>query len=427
MGGYVLMALVVHAVVHNGLLPFPWVVANPNSVVPLCYLYIPIYWLCKEGKATDAHPPGCHTTIPRTETFTGQIFGADGGLSTLLPRRSRRATPSKEIPDMNPDVSSCTIVGAGLSGLAAAGRLQDAGVRVTVFEREETVGGRMRTDRLGSAVFDSGAQFFTVRGDSFREMVESWVSAGVAEVWTRGFADAEGNHNEDGYPRYRGVGGMAAIAGHLARDLDVRTGAEVEEIRPAGRAWRVVASGSEHEADALVLAMPAPAALALVDRSGVNLPSDARRDLERIAYEPCIAVMAALDGEGAAPRPGGVQIGGEPLFWVADNRRKGISEAPAITIHAGPEFSREHANTDDARVTQLLLEAAKGYLGGAGVRETAVRRWAYSMPSEPFGERFVHIDVPLPLLFCGDAYAGPKVEGAITSGLAAAERLLGGC
>ena len=322
-------------------------------------------------------------------------------------------------------LSSCAIVGAGLSGLVAAKTLRDAGVRVLVFEKEEKVGGRMRTDRVGSGVFDHGAQFFTVRGDRFGKMVEGWISAGVAEVWTRGFADAEGNHNEDGYPRYRGVGGMTTVAEYLAEGLDVRTGTEVGELHPAGRGWKVAAGGSDHDADALILAMPAPQALALVDRSGVGLPSDARWDLEGIVYEPCIALMAVLDGGGAVPEPGGVQIGGEPLFWVADNRRKGISEVPALTIHAGPEFSREHATTDDARVTQLLLEAAQGYLGGAGVRRTAVYRWVHSMPAEPFKDEFVHVEGPPSLLFCGDAYAGPKVEGAVMSGLAAAERLLG--
>src|SRR5919106_245228 len=143
-------------------------------------------------------------------------------------------------------MESCVIVGAGLSGLAAARALQDAGVRVTILEKEEKVGGRMRTDRIGEGVFDHGAQFFTVRGERFGEMVEGWLSASVAEEWTRGFADASGVKNEDGYPRYKGVRGMTAIAEHLARGLDVRTGAEVSGLQWSERGWKAVARSSTH-------------------------------------------------------------------------------------------------------------------------------------------------------------------------------------
>jgi predicted NAD/FAD-dependent oxidoreductase len=142
---------------------------------------------------------------------------------------------------MPPTIESCIIVGAGLSGLLAARTLQDAGTRVTVLEAEAKVGGRMRTDRVGGGVFDHGAQFFTARGDRFTEMVEAWQAAGVAAVWSRGFADAEGNRNEDGYPRYMGVGGMTAIAEYLARGLDVRTGVEVRRISTDGGGWKAVA------------------------------------------------------------------------------------------------------------------------------------------------------------------------------------------
>jgi predicted NAD/FAD-dependent oxidoreductase len=123
------------------------------------------------------------------------------------------------------------------------------------------------------------------------------------------------------------------------------------------------------------------------------------------------------------PEPGGAQIGGDPLFWIADNRKKGISEVPAVTIHAGPEFSREHAHSDHATVARLLLEEAKEYVG-TGVKATAVHRWEHSMPLDPHEEPFVYLEGPPSLVFCGDAYAGPKVEGAILSGLATAEKLL---
>ncbi|HLL38263.1 MAG TPA: FAD-dependent oxidoreductase [Rubrobacteraceae bacterium] len=323
-------------------------------------------------------------------------------------------------------MESCLIVGAGLSGLIAARTLSDAGVRVTVLEREHKVGGRMRTDLVGEGVFDHGAQFFTVRSERFEEIARGWLSAGVATEWTRGFADPQGKHQEDGHPRYKGTRGMTGITEHLAHELDVRTGTEVRELRRNGRndrGWEVVAGSATHEADALVYTAPAPAALALIDHNGVYLPFEAREALESISYEPCIAVMALLDGPGQVPEPGGVQIGGDPLFWVADNRRKGISEASAVTIHAAPEWSREQMREDDEKIVALLLEEAKDYIG-TGVRATAVYRWEYSMPNSPHEELVIYVEGPPPLVFCGDGYAGPKVEGAVLSGLAAAEKLL---
>lgn len=317
----------------------------------------------------------------------------------------------------------CAVVGAGLSGLTAARKLEEAGLHVAVLEKEGKVGGRMRTDLLNGGVFDHGAQFFTTRDERFETMVNGWVSAGVAEVWTHGFADASGEKQEDGYPRYKGTNGMTAVAEYLARGLEVWVDSKVTCIDAGPQGWEVVAGKLTYAADALVLAVPVPPALALIDNNSVSLPPQARRALADIKYDPCIAVMVLLDGPGSVPEPGGVQVGDDPLFWVADNRKKGISEAPALTIHAGPEFSREHAECDDAIVARLLLEEAKDYVG-TGCEVTAVYRWEHSWVTEPHEEPFVFVEGPPPLVFCGDAYAGPKVEGAVLSGLAAAERLL---
>jgi renalase len=320
-------------------------------------------------------------------------------------------------------MQSCVVVGAGLSGLTAARKLEEVGVRVTVLEKEDKVGGRMRTDLLGGGVFDHGAQFFTVRDGRFEALVEGWVSAGIAEVWARGFADASGQQQEDGYPRYKGTHGMTAVAEHLARGLDVRTGSKVTGLEANPRGWKVVAGELTYSADALILATPVPLALRLIDNQDVSLPAEVRRALEGIGYDPCIAVLALLDGPGSVPEPGGVQIGDDALFWVADNRKKGISETPAVTIHAGPGFSRAHADRDDATAAGLLLKEARGYVG-AEIQATAVYRWEYSWVVDPHEEPFVFVEGPPPLVLCGDAYAGPKVEGAVLSGLATAERLL---
>ncbi|MBV9454841.1 MAG: FAD-dependent oxidoreductase [Rubrobacter sp.] len=320
-------------------------------------------------------------------------------------------------------MKSCIIVGAGLAGLTAARILKDTGVRVKVLEKVDRVGGRMRTDHLQEGVFDHGAQFFTVRDERFERMVATWISAGVAEIWTHGFADQNGKQHDDGHPRYRGAHGMTTIVEHLACDLNVQTRAEVTHLRADDRVWKVFTGDLSHTADALVLTAPVPSTLALVDGSSITLPIKARKALESINYEPCVAVMALLEGPSGVPEPGGVQIGGEPLFWVSDNQKKGISEVPAVTIHAGPEWSREHMRSDDDAIVRLLLEEAKGYVG-MKIKATAAYRWKHSMPLEPYEEAFVYVEGPLPLIFCGDAFAGSKVEGAVLSGFAAADKLL---
>jgi phytoene dehydrogenase-like protein len=50
------------------------------------------------------------------------------------------------------------VAGAGLAGLTAAARLAEHGADVTVFEREPTVGGRVRTDRHDGHLLDRGFQ-----------------------------------------------------------------------------------------------------------------------------------------------------------------------------------------------------------------------------------------------------------------------------
>jgi renalase len=325
--------------------------------------------------------------------------------------------------------NSCVVVGAGMSGLLAARELQAAGWRVVVLDEGREVGGRMATRRVGDGTFDSGAQFFTVRSERFEKLVEEWLWTGEVREWSRGFADAEGRYNEDGHPRYRGSEGMASIPKHLARGLDVRTGEKVVEINARDEGWEVNAeSGTCETGAALLLTAPVPRSLALVEARNYVLPEEARRRLERISYAPCLALLALLDGPTGVPEPGGVQVKGEPLDWIGDNRRKGISEAPGITIQAGPVWSREHFEADEAEITASLLAFAGERLGSdlsSRVVQTSLSRWRYSWVTQSHLDSCLVAAHEPPLLFAGDAFGEAKVEGAALSGLAAADRLLG--
>lgn len=332
------------------------------------------------------------------------------------------------------DSTSCLVVGAGLAGLTAAGILHRAGIPTRVLEANPTPGGRLATLKVdhradNAAVFDHGAQFFTVREEAFATIVESWLETGVVIEWSRGFATADGSYYADGHPRYRGREGMASIAGHMAPGLDISFDQRVAHLAVrAGRWHATTANDRRYSARSLILTPPAPQSLALLETSSITIPAPIRQALAQITYEPCIALLVQLDRPSGIPEPGGMWPLGEPLAWIADNHRKGISAAPgAVTLHAGPGFSHAFWEAPDDEVSHRLIEAARPWLGAKVLRSQVrsyVHRWPYSKPLWTHSERFLYSDQPAPLLFAGDAFAGPRVEGAVLSGQAAAARLL---
>lgn len=317
------------------------------------------------------------------------------------------------------------VIGAGLSGLLAASTLHAAGRRVLVLDKARGVGGRLATRRLDPHTGDHGAQFFTAHDPRFKECVASWEAAGAVVRWSTGFTAPDGTLRDNGVPRYRGVPGMTGIAKHLARGLDVRTGSRVVRLAASEGLWTAtLEDGSLHTARAVLLSAPVPQSLALLAAGGVSLPEPAGTDLANIDYAPCLTLLAELDGPSRVPEPGGLWMSGEPLLWITDNLKKGVSTGPAtlVTIHGGQEFSREHWEVPEATVATAMLAAAEPWLGNP-VRRTQLHRWRYSVPLRVHPEPCVVLDAPALIGFAGDAFGGPRVEAAAISGLSAGAAL----
>ncbi len=313
------------------------------------------------------------------------------------------------------------IIGAGMSGMAAAADLVRAGRRVRVVEKGRGVGGRMSTRRMGEAVADHGAQFVTTRGERFRGMMAEWVERGVAAEWCRGFAE-----QADGHSRWCGREGMKMLPCQFADGVDVWLQAQVESIAGDGDGWAVaLADGRRLRAAAVVLTAPVPQAMVLLDAGGVVVDGDLRVALDAIEYERSLTVMAVLDGPSGLREPGGMAFDDGPIGWVADNQLKGISPVPCVTIQASHAFSMAHWDVDRDAAARMLLEAARPWVS-AGVREFQVHGWKFAKPVRVHPEPCAVVCESPPLVLAGDAFAGPKVEGAARSGWAAAEVLLTG-
>jgi predicted NAD/FAD-dependent oxidoreductase len=317
------------------------------------------------------------------------------------------------------------ILGAGISGLIAGATLREAGHKVTLLEKSRGPGGRMATRRFGGGVFDHGAQFFTVRDPRFQTLVRTWEQAGIVREWWHGFSSHNGLPGSTSEPRYRGVKGMTSAAKYLSRDLDVQLNTRATSISTNGSQWRVTTEDErQFNGTRLILTPPVPQSLALLEAGGINLPAKEGHDLEAMQYDPCIAVLAILDGRSAVPSPGGMQIESGLLRWLADNTQKGISpNRTAITLHASPEYSRQQFEATPQSIAESLLREASPWLSGQ-ILDWQVHKWRYSQPAHSHPERFLKVPGSPGLYFAGDSFGGPRVEGAVLSGLAAAEDMM---
>lgn len=307
------------------------------------------------------------------------------------------------------------IVGAGMAGLLAATDLQASGFHPLVVDKGRGVGGRLASRRIGSATFDHGAQFITARTSRFATLLTEWQEQGLVTEWYRG-TNAE-------HIYWRGIPSMTSIPKHLAKSLNVRLEMKMTVLKQESSHWLAIFDNGETiTANAVLLTAPVPQSLALLDTGGVAIEASMREQLEAVEYEPCMAVMVVLNGESNIPQSGFIRFDSGPIGWIADNQAKGISVVSAVTIHATPAFSLEHQEDDRQKIGQHLLEVAAPWLGSE-VAEFQIHAWRFARPRHAQDHPCLILNQSPQLLMAGDAFGGPRVEGAALSGWAAAEAL----
>ncbi|NDY94871.1 NAD(P)/FAD-dependent oxidoreductase [Wenzhouxiangella limi] len=316
------------------------------------------------------------------------------------------------------------VIGAGWSGLAAATELQRAGLDVVVVEKARGPGGRCATRRQDGFAFDHGGQYFTARSSAFAAAVEDWKRQGLVAAWApeiHVFGRRPKLGQSSPAERLVALPGMNGVLKHLAGSLDCRFGWRAERLVHDGSEWNIHgASGAEpvKAAQLLLTAPPQQSADLLRGVSGLA---------ERIAavpMSPCWALMLGFEQPLEAGFDAAFDNDG-PLSWLARNSSKPARDGEAWIAHASAQWSADHLEAPAEEVARALLAAFRSRVPAVAEVPPALlsaHRWRYALAPEPLNEACL-VNQSRALVVAGDWCAGNRIEGAWTSGRAAAEVL----
>ncbi|QMU78642.1 protoporphyrinogen oxidase [Streptacidiphilus sp. PB12-B1b] len=245
-------------------------------------------------------------------------------------------------------------------------------------------------------------------------------------------------------PVFTGIDGgigrlpLAVADACRAAGVELLTGTPVTGLRRTPDGWSCVAGGRRLEADAVVLAVPAPAAAALLADQAPAVAAE----LAGIEYAGMALVtlafrrseLAVPEGSGFLVPPVDGQLIKASTFssnkwgWLA----AAAPDSFVLRTSVGRHGEEGDLDRDDADLVAGSL-AALGAAAGITARPYAstVTRWRGGLPQYPVGhadtvERIGALAAALPgLALCGAAYQGVGIPACIGSGWRAADLVRG--
>ncbi|MFE3851901.1 protoporphyrinogen oxidase [Streptomyces griseorubiginosus] len=413
----------------------------------------------------------------------GEIAGArvDLGAESMLARRPEAVALAREVgleQRLQPPATATTsiwtrgalrpmpkghVMGVPGTADALAGVLSDEGLARIGQDAElprtevgdDVAVGEFVAARLGREVVDRLVEPLlggVYAGDAYRISMRSAVpqlfqvakthtslTEGVREIQARMAA------NQQTGPVFMGIEGgvgtlpLAVADAVRARGGEIVTGAPVTELRrEASGGWKVVAGDRVLHADAVVVAVPAPAAASLLRAEA----SEAAGELDTVEYASmALVTLAYRRSDTALPAGSGFLVppvdgrtikastfASQKWGWTADENPDLVILRTSVGRYGETKIlERDDAGLVD--VSRTDLEAATGL--AATPVETRVTRWTDGLPQYPVGHhaRVARIRehlAKLPgLAVCGAQYDGVGIPACIASAHAAVDQIQG--
>jgi|GEM_PF-3276923 len=429
------------------------------------------------------------------------------------------------------------VVGGGISGLAAAHCLARAGINVLVLEKEDYVGGRIKTETSAETVWDCGAQFIggmysytnnliknlnlkpglrpirmcvdVVSEDtryplcrhspvypcpSFKNLAWRrkpaliklagflWVHRDKIDIsnlphgaefddisfgtWAEGFLCQEiASRYLEPVTRalffqpagaisrliplsliksphrcriYSIAGGLSRFPQQVAESVPVIKEARVLRVR-AEKNMAVLEVSLPHKkiktlyAHRVVFAVPPAELLAIADDPAGMIGREGIAFLQRTSYVGVLVTCLTLSGHVAPGMYGYVFEHREnTLSSVSFSQMDGGQPTATIISRGIPSGEKNRFNEKTRLNGGILIKSAEKHFPGLSDKIITSKDyyWEYAIPCFPPGrvsevEQFINGPKPSPLFsFCGDYLGGPGIEGAVSSGLRAADEIL---
>ena len=318
---------------------------------------------------------------------------------------------------MHPRLPRVAVVGAGVAGLACARVLHDHGVPVTVLEQSGVAGGRLRPGAQLDLPLrvDPGLPCFRASTAAFRTRVHSWVHDGLVVPWSPRIAtwSPEGARAVSSRAvRYVSVEDRTRLCDHLARGLDVETGAPVEGLMPYEGGTRVLGPDGRCYGHFEVVLFAVPGGV--LDRL---LP-------DGLDWEPCseqrvFDLICAFSSPLAVPFDI-LHVPEGPMGWlVRESAKPGRRPAEVWRARWCPP-----AGTDPTSDVQSAVDQLRRYLSTSlppiQNRVSPVLRTVGSVTSGDAARLWWEVGLGV----CGEACVGEALDARVRSGEALAGRVL---
>ncbi len=318
------------------------------------------------------------------------------------------------------------IIGSGISAIILAQNLKKIAT-VSLFEKSQSVGGRMAFRRSTPYEFDHGAQFFTAKGKIFKNFIKPLIKENIIKRWDARFAEFIDNKilrtiswNAE-YPHYVGTPGMNSIAEYLSTGLNIKLNTKINKVVHNANNWELFDDDSNNLGKFDWVISTAPAI-----QSAEILPVNFKyhKDLLDRKMVGCFSLMLGFK----KPIPllwDAALIRNADISWISINSSKpDRGNSFSMLINSTNAWAENHLSDDSQSVISHLHKEITRIIGHdtGNADHVCLKAWHYANISKQ-AQSDLLIDYDNKLAACGDWITQGRIENAFEAGFMMAQEI----